>query len=263
MQCSQMALSRIRIVLVRPRGAANIGAAARAMKNMGLRELVLVRPRVRRRFWASAMAVHARDVVESARTVPSLAEAIADAVLVVGTTCRGGLYRATAEPPEVVAGELVWRARTGPVALVFGPEDHGLSNEDLKHCQRLVSIPASPEYPSLNLAQAVLLCCYELRRAASGDLGSEPVVRTAAAGEVEFALQRLQAALLRIGFLDPNNPDHIMFSFRRIFGRAGLLPREVKILLGLARQIEWFGSEGRPPRRSCSKGGGSEGDAST
>ena len=189
------------------------------------------------------MAVHADDVLERSRTVQSLGEAVGDCRFVVGTTCRGGLYRAHVEGPEAIAPEIFSRARTGSVALVFGPEDHGLSNEELKPCHRLVALPTSDDYPSLNLSQAVLLCAYEIRRVAlSSVVGeSEP---TAPSEDIEFALERLKASLLRIGFLDPQNPDHIMFALRRIFGRAGLLERDVRILLGLARQIEWYARDG-------------------
>ena len=236
-------LERVRIVLVRPRGAANVGAVARAMKNMGLQHLTLVRPAARRQALAEAMAVHARDVLAQAHTVATIAEAVADCGLVVGATCRGGLYRAAAESPEDIAPLIVERAAGGSVALLFGPEDHGLSNEDLKHCHRLITIGANPAYPSLNLAHAVLLCCYELRRAAhrnvrAGDL--EPVP----AADTERLFERLQAAFLSIGFLNPQNPDHIMFALRRVLGRAGLEARDVRILLGLARQIEWYARSG-------------------
>jgi len=237
-------LRAVRIVLVRPRGAGNVGAAARAMKNMGLADLTLVSPRIRKRFWAGAMAVHAMDVLEKARTVEELSEAIADCRLVVGTTCRGGLYRSGAEPPDSLAPEILAQARHGPVALVFGPEDHGLTKADLKHCQRLITIATGADYPSLNVAQAVLLCCYELRRAAcAGHVAARQEV-PAAAAEVDFALARLQEGLLRIGFLNPENPDHIMFGLRRMFGRAVLEERDVRILLGLARQIDWYGRQG-------------------
>ncbi len=218
------------------------------MKNMGVGRLVLVRPRLRPGSrLATAMAVHAGDVLARARTVTTLAEAIDDCRLVVGTTRRGGLYRAAADSPDSVAPTILERARHGPVALVFGPEDHGLSNEDLKHCHRLVTISASAAYPSLNLAQAVLLCCYEVRRAAlAQETAPEPrMLELAPAGEIDFALARLQLALLQIGFLHPQNPDHIMFAFRRLFGRAGLEKRDVRILLGLARQIEWYAKSGR------------------
>jgi len=218
------------------------------MKNMGLRHLVLVAPRLQPHArLATAMAVHARDILSRARTVPTLAEAVADCGLVVGTTCRGGLYRAAAEWPEALAPIVLERARQSVVALLFGPEDHGLSNDDLKHCQRLIVIPTSAAYPSLNLSQAVLLCCYELRRAllAGGVAPASSAPPPAAAAEIDFALERLKVALLRIGFLHPQNPEHIMFAFRRIFGRAGLEKRDVRILLGLARQIEWYARSSR------------------
>jgi tRNA/rRNA methyltransferase len=241
---TESTLDAVRVVLVRPQGAANVGAAARAMKNMGVRELTLVRPDLRRRFWAHAMAARAGDVLDRARTVDSLPEAVADCRLVVGTTCRGGLYRSAAEPPEAVAADVIDVARHGPVALVFGPEDHGLTNSDLKCCHRLITIPAAGEYPSLNLGQAVLLCCYVLRRAACAGHAVGPRVSPAPAADVGFALDRLQESLLRIGFLNPDNPDHIMFAFRRIFGRAGLEARDVRIILGLARQIDWYARDG-------------------
>lgn len=250
-------MDNVRIVLVRPQGAENVGAAARAMKNMGLRQLVLVEPAFRNRAAAAGMAVHARDVLDASRTVASLAEALADCRFVVGTTCREGLYRAGARPPHELAPLIAARARGGPVALVFGPEDRGLTNEDLKLCQHLITIDADPGYSSLNLAQAVLLCCYELRRATvagppEDDLDLAPAI------EIEHTLERLKAAFLRIGFLHRDNPEHIMFAFRRIFGRAGLERRDARILMGLARQIEWYARDGatRAPGREEKEGEG-------
>lgn len=234
------ALAQIRVVLVRPRGAANVGAVARAMKNMGLRDLCLVAPRARSTMVARAMAVHAHDVLAQARTTESIADAVADCGLVAGTTCRGGSYRAAADDLVIAAPDIVASARAGGVALLFGPEDHGLTNEDLQHCQRLVSINTDPAYASLNLAQAVLLCCYELRRA-SGASPAEPDRRPPApAKEVDRMLAHLQRALLKIGFLLPDNPGHIMLAIRQLFGRTTLDEREVRIFLGLARQIEWY-----------------------
>jgi len=237
-----MPLENVRIVLVRPRGAANVGAVARAMKNMGLRDLVLVQPALMSSFWTKAMAVHADDVLRRVGKADSLSAAVADCGLVVGTTRRNGLYRAAAEPPRAAAPAIVATAAANRVALVFGPEDHGLSNDDLKACHRLVTIPTAAEYPSLNLAQAVLVCCYEIFLAASGHHESAPTL--APADRVEFMLERLQAAFLSIGFLHADNPDHIMFAFRRMLGRAQMEERDVRILLALARQIQWFGRGG-------------------
>lgn len=237
-----MALENIRIVLVRPRGAANVGAVARAMKNMGLCDLAIVRPAVRRSFWTRAMAVHADDILDRMQRYETLSAAVAECGLVVGTTCRGGLYRGAVEPPAVVAPRLVAAAAANRVALVFGPEDHGLSNEDLKACQQLMAIPTDPGYPSLNLAQAVMICCYELHGAAQPAVAPGPAL--ASAERVEFMFQRLQAAFLSIGFLHSDNPDHIMFALRRVLGRAQLEERDVRIWLALARQIEWYGRVG-------------------
>lgn len=237
-----MSLSNIRVVLVRPRGAANVGAVARAMKNMGLCELALVRAALMKSFWAKAMAAHAGDVLHSVRQCDSIGAAVADCGLVVGTTCRGGLYREAAQSPRVAAPRIAAAAATNRVALVFGPEDHGLSNEDLKACHQLIEIPADPAYPSLNLAQAVMVCCYELHLAAAGALPATHEL--ARADQVDLMFEKLRSALRSIGFLHPDNPDHIMFAFRRFLGRAELEARDVQILLGLARQIEWFGNGG-------------------
>jgi tRNA/rRNA methyltransferase len=249
-----VALSNVRIILVRPRGAANVGAVARAMKNMGLRDLVLVQPAPMHAFWSKTMAVHAGDVLDRMRRCGALAEAIADCGLVVGTTCRGGLYRAAAAPPRQAAAGIVAATTTNRVALVFGPEDSGLSNEDLKSCHQLLAIPTAPEYASLNLAQAVLVCAYELFVAAAAP-AAEPAPTLAEAERVERMFRHLRAAFLSIGFLHPDNPDHIMFAFRRILGRAGLEDHDVRILLGLARQIEWFGRQAGGRQAAPERGG--------
>jgi tRNA/rRNA methyltransferase len=127
--------------------------------------------------------------------------------------------------------------------LLFGPEDSGLSNEDLRLCHRLVTIPTDPAYTSLNVAQAVLLCCYEVFLAAQEE-ASTPLRPLAIAERQELMYEKLKGALLKVGFLHGDNPDHIMFALRRILGRAGLEDRDVRILLGMARQIEWYASGG-------------------
>lgn len=222
----------------------NVGAAARAIANMGLGGLVVVRPQPLRQAWIRAMAVHAGSVIDQMRHCRTLGEAVADCALVVGTTCRGGLYRQGTRTPRQAAPDIVGRALRQPVALVFGPEDHGLSNVDLQLCHQLITIPTAPEYPSLNLAQAVVICAYELQLAASADVAVPNPPVLAPAGLVEQTYERLQAALLSIGFLHPDNPNHIMLALRQLLGRTGLDEREVRILLGLARQLEWFGQGG-------------------
>ena len=238
-----MSSDRIRVVLVRPKSSGNVGSVARAMKNMGFTDLALVSPRRYRRFSAAAMAVHAEDVLDRMKTFRSLAEALADCAWVVGTTCRPGSYRRRALSPREAATEVLAVAERNRVALVFGPEDHGLANEDLKLCHELVTIPAHSAYASLNLAQSVLVCLYELflgrhpRRAEPATL--------AKSASLERMYDQLREALLRIGFLHGDNPDHILFTLRRIFGRARLEERDATIWLGIARQVQWFADGGR------------------
>lgn len=236
-----MSLTNLRIVLVRPQHSGNIGAVARAMRNFGILDLVLVNPAQLCREAAATMAVHARDLLDTMQVHTSLRAAIADCQVVVGTTCRPGLYRDGALPPRTLAPQLVTAAAANRVALVFGPEDSGLFNDDLQLCHRLMTIPTDPAYTSLNVSQAVLLCCYEVFLAAHNQ--STMLPRPLAVAErQELMYEKLKGALLKIGFLHRDNPEHIMFALRRMLGRAGLEERDVQILLGLARQIDWYAS---------------------
>jgi tRNA/rRNA methyltransferase len=236
-------LANVRIVLVAPKGSGNIGSVARAMKNMGLGDLAIVGSGRTESFWARAMAVHAKDILKTAQRFATLREAVTDCGLVVGTTCRGGLYREHSRTPRTTAPEIAAAARAGKCALVFGPEDHGLDNDDLKCCQLLITIPADAAYPSLNLAQAVTICVYELFLASMDNVPAEGIER-APAEDVERLYDRMKASMLEIGYLDPQNPEHILFAFRRILGRAGLEEKDVRILTGLFRQIQWYAAEG-------------------
>jgi tRNA/rRNA methyltransferase len=235
-------LSNIRIVLVRPRGSGNIGSIARAMKNMGSTELAIVGKARTRSFWARAMAVHGRDVLGNAKCHDTLRQAIADCVLAVGTTCRSGLYRKHSRSPRELASDILAAAQSGKVALIFGPEDHGLSNQDLEHCQLLMTIPAHRDYPSLNVAQAAVICLYELYLASLAPLPNS--IERAPAEDVERLFDRMRRVLLKIGFLDSENPEHMLLAFRRILGRAGLEEKDVRILTGLFRQIDWYTDQG-------------------
>jgi len=236
-------LKNIRVVMVRPRGSGNIGSVARAMKNTGLSELVIVGKARTRSFWARAMAVHGREILSHARCVESLREAVGDCRLVVGTTCRSGLYRKHSQSPREVAPTILAATRKGKVALVFGPEDHGLSNKDLEPCQLLLTIPTHPDYVSLNIAHAVVICLYEIYVASLAAPADDQILR-APADQVERLFDRMRASLLKIGFLDSENPEHMLFAFRRILGRAGLEETDVRIFTGLFRQIEWYANQG-------------------
>lgn len=239
-------LEKVRVVLVRPKGSGNIGSVARAMKNTGLNDLVLVGGGRTQSFWARAMAVHAEDILSRARTCDTIREAVADCGLVVGTTRRGGLYRSHSEPPRNAAQDIVASVRrqgSRPAALLFGPEDHGLSNADLQCCQRLITIPSHPDHPSLNVAQAVMVCLYEIYLASLDRADAEAIDR-ASSESIEAMFDRMKEILREIGFLDPQNPDHIVFGLRRILGRAGLEERDVRILSGMFRQIRWYRNSG-------------------
>ena len=238
-----MSLDNIRIVMVRPRGSGNIGSVARAMKNTGLRELAVAGKSRTQSFWSRAMAVHGRNILNNTRSYQTLREAVAECTLVVGTTCRQGLYRAHSRSPRDIAGEIVAAAATGKAALILGPEDHGLSNEDLKHCQLLINIPADPQYQSLNVAQAAIICLYEIYLASLAPVKNDNL-SVARAEDVERLYDRMRSSLLKIGFLDSQNPEHMLFAFRRILGRTRLEDRDVRILTGLFRQIEWYAEQG-------------------
>jgi tRNA/rRNA methyltransferase len=227
-------------VLVRPLQAGNVGSAARALKNMGFGDLRLIAPSAAASGRAAAsMAVHAGDVLRNATRYDGLGAALADCTLAVGTTCRPGLYRSGVVGLREAAAQLIAEAAVNRVAIIFGPEDTGLVNRELKFCQRLITIPTAPEYPSLNLAQAVMLVAYELMMAA-GVARELPAVEPHAP---VAAVDRLSEALVSIGFLPAENPEHIMFALRAVLGRAGIGMRELDILSGLARQVRWF-SEG-------------------
>lgn len=233
-------LDNIRIVLVRTIYGGNLGAVCRAMKNMGLSDLVLVNPNPDLDFFeAQKYALHAEDVLANRQQVDSVPEAVGDCVIVAATTGLKGLYRSHAKTPREWAPRLLESAYSAKVALVFGPEHHGLSNEEMKYATHLITIPSSPAYPSLNLAQAVMICAYELY-VASGqfqpprELHPEaPVVMR----ERMFDLWRQM--LLDIRFCDEIKIDHMMMAFRRIFGRGYLSEADVNILMGLARQAMW------------------------
>jgi tRNA/rRNA methyltransferase len=231
------------VILVRPRGSGNIGSVARAMKNVGAGELAIVGRARTRSFWARAMAVHGREILSAAKSYATIREAIAECRLVVGTTCRSGLYRKHSQTPRQLAPQIVAAAQTGKVALLFGPEDHGLSNKDLEHCQLLLTIPAHADYPSLNVAQAAVICLYELYLASLTDRENAEIKR-ADAEQIERLFDIMRNSLLKIGFLDSENPEHMLLAFRRIFGRAGLEEKDVRILTGMFRQIEWYAKEG-------------------
>ncbi len=236
-------LAQVRIVLVQPAGARNLGSIARVMKNMGFRQWVLVDPQCDPLAEeALAMAVHGADLLPQAQRVQTLPEALQGCVQVVGTTGRSGPYPPEwrIQSPRQVFPTLLAHLARGPVALVFGPEDRGLSNAELALCQHHVQIPTAAAYPSLNLAQAVGICCYELRTLLEeGVAASSSPLPLAPFEVVEGFFQHLERLLLHIGYLHPHTAERKMRKFRALFQRAGLTMAEVALLRGILRQLGW------------------------
>ncbi len=232
------------IILVEPSLAVNVGAVARAMKNMGFSELRIVYPEGGSEHLcdpARRMSAGSEDILEKAQVFPSLGEALADMQLVAGCTARQGKGRSPLLDPR---GLREHAARHGPetrFAVVFGREDRGLTNSELDLCHLVVTVPTSPEHPSLNLAQAVLLICYELRGgSAATDSHADTPDDPATSEELEELYQHARRVLLEVGFLDRQNPDRILRVLRRLLGRAGPDSREVSILRGILRQMDWY-----------------------
>jgi tRNA/rRNA methyltransferase len=236
---SDQALSNVRVVLSRTSHPGNIGAAARAMKTMGFDDLALVAPRHFPDPDATAMAAGASDLLSRARVFETLEGALADCALAVGFSAR---ERELSHAPSTLrdaAPEIIHAAGEGGVALVFGNETSGLSNEELSRCQRLVTIPSNPAYGSLNLAAAVQVACYELAVAASAF--AAPASRelgAASVGDIEGLFAHLESAAVSSGFLDPAKPGRFMERMRRLFARTRLERHEVKLLRGLLAALE-------------------------
>ncbi len=247
----------ISVVLVESQGGRNLGAIARVMKNFGVADLRLVRPRVGHRSpEACRMAVRSVEILEQAALFESLPAALADCHLAVGTTRRFGRYRDNLLLPAEAAAMVATLPMGQRAALVFGREDKGLTTEELDCCQRLLTIPADVALPSLNVAQAVGICLYEVAKAAGGGENPSPAREDPATGaEYERLYDQMRQTLLAIGFLDPRNPGHIMRAMRRLLGRQGMTSREVRLLRGLLSQVDWLEREGRAARQPGRKQG--------
>jgi tRNA/rRNA methyltransferase len=232
-------LENVAIILVGTKYPGNIGSAARAMFNMGLSRLVLAAPQCAINEESFRMAKGGKTILESARIFKSLKSALRGTRLLVGTTAKSGGYRAFAYSPRHLAPRILNHADRQKLGILFGPEDTGLVDDDLQLCHLLVRIPTQHNANSLNLAQAVLIVCYELLL---GSLKREParVPRLASVEQIEAMYDQLEEALLEIGFLQPQNARHMMFMLRRMLGRAGLESQDVGTLRGIARQIAWY-----------------------
>jgi tRNA/rRNA methyltransferase len=230
-------LDSISVILVRPRFPENIGSVARAMKNMGLGRLVLVNGCSPLHMNAYKLASGAEEILERAEEVPTLGEAILDMGCVVGMTCRQRKGRGPILSPKELVEKLVPLSQRNAIGLVFGSEKEGLTNEELSLCHLYVRIPSAEAFPSLNLAQSVMVVCYELFNASN--VVSEPPARVAPAGHLEKMFEHMEKTLIDIGFLNPKHPKSIMRVLRNLFGRSHLDAREVRILQGIWSQVDW------------------------
>jgi len=238
----------IAIILTGTKYPGNIGSAARAMHNMGLTRLILAGPKCRIDEESYRLARSGKSILDSATTCRSLKSALRGIRFLVGTTGKRGGYRARIHSPRSLSPSILDHAARQRVGILFGPEDTGLVDEDLGLCQLLVRIPTHPKATSINLAQAVMIVCYELLL---GTLKREPahVPKLAPLEQVEAMYAQLERSLLEIGFLHPQNVKHMMLRLRKMLGRAGLEKPDVGILRGIARQIGWYAGKAAPPQR--------------
>ncbi len=236
----------IAIVLHKPRVPENIGAAARAICNMGIRRLIVVSPSHFDLVKVMKLATHgAAKVVEGIENYANLKEALAPFRYVVGSTARLGGQRQIISSPSTLAQRLIPVSQNNRVAIVFGPEDRGLTNAELRYCQDIVNIPTAG-FASLNLAQAVLVICYEILQAQIDAQTDETVAftpRLAQRHELEGMYDQLRTVLSKISFINSENPDYQMGKLRQFFTRLELRAKDVQIIRGLCRQVLWYGKK--------------------
>lgn len=228
----------ISIVLVEPQSPGNVGSVARAMKNTGFSDLVLVNPCDHLNNEAYCMACKADDVLTGATVYPALDECIKNTGILVGTTRRMGRLRYPLMTLEEAVPKILEMSETNRVSILFGREDRGLENDEIPRCDILLEIPTSPAYPSLNLAQAVLMVCFHLFTAQSR---KAPVIEVAPREQLERMYVHMEEALRALGYGEQGGEyllQTIMRSFRRLYGRTGLMQKEINMLRGIFAQIE-------------------------
>jgi len=229
-------LDSISIILVRSKFPENVGSVARAIKNMGLNHLILVDACSPLHINAYKLASGAEDILERAEEFPTLIEAVSQMGCVVGTTSRTGKERSPLLTPKALAKKLILLSAINSIGLVFGSEKEGLTNEELSLCHLYLRIPSSESFPSLNLAQAVMVICYELFQ--SSMTVSKHPTQLAEAEKLERMFEHMEKTLLRIGFLDSKQPKRMMRVLRRLFGRSQMDDRDVQILQGIWSQVD-------------------------
>lgn len=230
----------VRIILVGTTHAGNIGGAARAMKNMGLDDLMLVNPKEFPHEDATARASGAEDVLQAVRVVDNLKDALKDCTYVAGASARSRTIGWPSMAPRECAERLLKESQQGTVAAVFGPEKSGLTNDDLDRCNTLLTIPTVSGFSSLNLAMAVQVLSYELRVASieKAENDYSPETPLATGEELELLYTHLESVLTRSGFLNPDNPRHLMRRLRRLFIRAEPDQNEINILRGIFSSLD-------------------------
>ncbi len=236
------------IILVEPQGPINIGAVCRLMMNFGFTQLRLVNPtRHYKSLPAKKMALTAFSVLENALVFKTLPSALADIQIAFGTTRRFGKYRNNFFTPSGAAKEIENKYQDTHCALVMGPEDTGLETKDLDLCQHFITIPTHEAYPSMNLSHALAVLLYEisLKSDRGKNLTELSSKKLATGKETEQMFLHMKNSLLNIDFLDKQNPDHLLRTFRRIFGAAGLTSRDVRIIRGMMSRIDWTESQRR------------------
>ncbi len=230
----------ITIVLNKPKYPGNVGSVARCARNMGIDRISVVGNRDLPCEEMKQMATHfAAGIVDDIQYFDTLDEALAPFQYVVGTTSRRGSARGPVVSPREMASHMVDISQKNDVALLFGPEDTGLSNDDLRFCHLLVTIPTSKHNKSVNLSHAVMILCYEIFIAHMEPLEAF-TPRLAGSAELEGMYDHMKALLMKIGFLNPENPEFWMMHIRRFLSRTNLFSKEVKIIRGVCRQLEWY-----------------------
>jgi tRNA/rRNA methyltransferase len=229
----------VAVILVEPKLPENIGAVARAMNNMDIGRLMVINPANMDPDRVVKMATsHSLDILDNMKVCDDLKSALASFQYIVGTTARVGSMRPDLTTPRNLAKDLLTISKDNDVAILFGPEDRGLSNEHLSFCHTIINIPTS-EFSSLNLAQAVMIISYEIFQA-SRDGSDVKMPRLANSFELEGMYDHLNDILTKIGFLNPQNPERWMLNIRRLFSRIPLQAMEVRIIRGICRQIDWY-----------------------
>ena len=241
-------MENITVVLKGPKYPGNVGSVARCARNMGIERLVVAGAGELPAGEMKMMSTHvAADLVDNIRYCDRIEDVLGEFEFIVGTTSRLGSARGPVITPRQMAETLLDISQQNRCALLFGPEDRGLANDALRYCHALVTIPTAETFKSINLSHAVMILCYELLTVtrASADTFTP---RLATAAEAEGMYRQVQALLSRIGFLNPQNPDYWMLHIRRFFARTKLQAKDVKIIRGFCRQLDWYLDDTANPR---------------